>query len=287
MMRFGQYSALSMHSATRPTPCKQADVAAGVTSEARSLSSQGGRGACRYTPHASRPDDVNRCVHWNVRNRFVVAFILVAVVPLVVFGALVYSRTANALREVEQDQIAAQTTGARQVLRQRVRDQRAFIHDYAVWDEFHRPSGRTAELWIRNNVTGLGARQQRDQPGDPVCDRRARRSRAAVTASRTPLWASEARAGRAPRRDRRRPRGRWTGRLYVLAAAPIVAQTYPSRPAGVLVFGQAVSDAVLERRQPVHRRPGPARRLHRQRRLGGDRTQRERRPSRPSARRRT
>ena len=34
-------------------------------------------------------------VHWNVRNRFVVAFVLVAIVPLVVFGALVYSRTAN------------------------------------------------------------------------------------------------------------------------------------------------------------------------------------------------
>ena len=36
------------------------------------------------------------------------------------------------------------------------------------------------------------------------------------------------------------------GRLYVLAAAPIVAQTYPSRPAGVLVFAQAVTDSVLE-----------------------------------------
>ena len=36
------------------------------------------------------------------------------------------------------------------------------------------------------------------------------------------------------------------GRVYVIAAAPIVAQTYPSRPAGVLVFAQAVTDGVLE-----------------------------------------
>ena len=84
-------------------------------------------------------------VHWNVRNRFVVAFILVAVVPLVVFGALVYSRTAKALREVEQDRITAQTTGAREVLRQRVADERAYIRDYSVWDEFHtRHRTRTA-----------------------------------------------------------------------------------------------------------------------------------------------
>jgi len=36
------------------------------------------------------------------------------------------------------------------------------------------------------------------------------------------------------------------GHLYVLSAAPVVAQTYPTRPAGVLVFGQAVTDPVLQ-----------------------------------------
>ena len=46
---------------------------------------------------------MNHIIRWNVRNRFVLAFVIVAVVPLVVFGTLVYSRTAKALRSVERD----------------------------------------------------------------------------------------------------------------------------------------------------------------------------------------
>ena len=96
---------------------------------------------------------MTRATRWNVRNRFLVAFLVVAVVPLVVFGVLVYSRTATALRQIEHEKIVAQTTGAREVLRQRVTEQRAFIHDYAVWDEFHAAVQGGDHTWISNNVT--------------------------------------------------------------------------------------------------------------------------------------
>ena len=187
---------------------------------------------------------MNHVVRWNVRNRFVVAFIVVAVVPLVVFGSLVYLRTAKALHDVEQDRITAQATGARQVLRQRVADARTYIHDYSVWDEFHTAARERRQLWIRNNITDwvpansptnmvtiYGATGQViARGGDQVS---------------TPLWASDlvqsARHG-----EIGSDLVALDGKLYVLAAAPIIAQTYPSRPAGVLVFGQAVTDAVLE-----------------------------------------
>ena len=187
---------------------------------------------------------MNHLVRWNVRNRFVVAFIVVAVVPLVVFGALVYLRTAKALHDVEQDRITAQATGARQVLRQRVADARTYIRDYSVWDEFHVAIRERRHLWIRNNVTdwvpansttnlvtvyGAGGRVVA-RGGDRVP---------------SPLWASglvqAARHG-----DIGADLVDLDGKLYVLAAAPIIAQTYPSRPAGVLVFGQAITDAVLQ-----------------------------------------
>jgi HD-GYP domain-containing protein (c-di-GMP phosphodiesterase class II)/HAMP domain-containing protein len=187
---------------------------------------------------------MNHIARWNVRNRFMVAFVVVAVVPLVVFGALVYSRTARALREVEQGQITAQASGARQVLRQRVTDQRAYIRDYSVWDEFHAAMSETRQLWIRNNVTDWVPANSATNvvtvygPTGSVVARSGDRVS-------SPLWASElvqaARHG-----EIGADLVSMDGGLYVLAAAPIIAQTFPSRPAGVLVFGEEVTDGVLE-----------------------------------------
>ncbi len=187
---------------------------------------------------------MNHVVRWNVRNRFMVAFILVAVVPLVIFAALVYSRTAKALREVERGQIAAQAAGAREALRQRITDERAFLRDYAVWDDFHTAMREGRRQWIRNNVTSWVPDSSStdlvtvyDPTGHVVA-----RGDGGVSA---PLWANElVRAAR--RGDIGADLVDLDGRLYVLAAAPIVAQTHASRPAGVLVFGEAVTDEVLK-----------------------------------------
>ena len=187
---------------------------------------------------------MNHVVRWNVRNRFVVAFIIVAVVPLVVFGSLVYLRTAKALHEVERDRITAQATGARQVLHQRVADARTYIRDYSVWDEFHSAVREHHQLWIRNNITDW---VPANSPTNMVTiygttGRVLARGGDQVS---TPLWASDlvqsARHG-----EIGSDLVALDGKLYVLAAAPIIAQTYPSRPAGVLAFGQAVTNAVLE-----------------------------------------
>jgi sensor domain CHASE-containing protein len=96
---------------------------------------------------------VRRTFTWNVRNRLLVAFLIVAVVPLVVFGALVYARTSSALRDVERQQIVAQARGAREILRDKTRDQSEFIHDYSVWDGFHNALSTGNLAWVRSNVT--------------------------------------------------------------------------------------------------------------------------------------
>ena len=183
-------------------------------------------------------------VRWNVRNRLMLAFVAVAVIPLVVFGMLVYSRTERALREVERGQIDAQTTGARAVLRQRVVEERAHIRDYSVWDEFHAALIDRRLGWIRNNVTGW-------VPANSATNMVVVYGRAGETVERGgdsvsgSLWASE--LVQAARRGRTGARlASLDGRLYVLSAAPVVAQTYGARAAGVLVFGQAVTSDVLD-----------------------------------------
>jgi sensor domain CHASE-containing protein len=187
---------------------------------------------------------MSHIVRWNVRNRFMVAFVLVAVIPLVVFGALVYSRTAKSLHEVERGEIVAQATGAREVLRQHVSEERAFIHDYSIWDEFHAAMLHGDPGWIRNNITDW-------VPANSATNMVVLFDKAGKIVARGgdrvsgPLWASGL-VQAARRGEIGSDLSSLNGRLYVLAAAPVVAQTYPSRPAGVLVFGQAVTDSVLE-----------------------------------------
>ena len=187
---------------------------------------------------------MSRALHWNVRSRFMVAFVLVAVGPLVLFGGLVYSRTAKALHEVEQRQIAAQATGARQVLRQRMAEEKVHIHDYAVWDDFYTAVREGDAAWITENVSDW-VPTNGDTNVVKVFDDSGKEISNGGDAVGAPLWPTE--LVQAARRGQTGvDLADLDGRLYVLAAAPVIAQTYPSRPAGVVVFGQAVTDAVLQ-----------------------------------------
>jgi HD-GYP domain-containing protein (c-di-GMP phosphodiesterase class II)/sensor domain CHASE-containing protein len=183
-------------------------------------------------------------MHWNVRNRFMVAFIVVAVVPLVVFGGLVYSRTARALHQVEQRQIAAQATGAREVLRQRMAEERVHIHDYAVWDGFYSAVLKGDRRWVDDNVADW-VPTNGDTNVVAVFDRRGVEVAHGGDAVSTPLW-PHALVQAARRGKTGSDLADLDGRLYVLSAAPVIAQTYPSHPAGVVVFAQSVTDAVLQ-----------------------------------------
>ncbi len=182
-------------------------------------------------------------MHWNVRNRLLVAFLIVAVVPLLVFGALVYSRTSQALREVERGDIVAQANGVREVLQDMTADQLAFINDYSMWDEFHSAvlSGETS--WIETNVTEWVPSTSATRLVQ-VYDRQGRRVAGGGEAAPASLWGCEE-VQAARRGGAGADLAALDGRLYILAAAPIVRQSGPSRPAGVLVFGQAVTDDVL------------------------------------------
>ena len=183
-------------------------------------------------------------MHWNVRSRFMVAFIVVAVVPLVVFGGLVYSRTARALHQVEQREITAQATGAREVLRQRMAEERVHIHDYAVWDGFYRAVLDGDRRWVDDNVADW-VPTNGDTNVVAVFDRRGVEVAHGGDTISAPLWPKE--LVQAARRGKTgSDLADLDGHLYVLSAAPVIAQTYPSRPAGVVVFGQAVNDAVLQ-----------------------------------------
>ena len=187
---------------------------------------------------------MSKALHWTVRSRFMVAFVLVAVAPLLVFGGLVYSRTARALHEVEQQQIAAQAGGAREVLHQRMLEERTHIKDYAVWDDFH-TAVRTGDAgWIDDNVADW-VPTNGDTNVVKVFDARGREVASGGAEVTTPLWPS-ALVQAARRGETVVDLAGLEGRLYVLAAAPVIAQTHPSRSAGVVVFGQAITDAVLQ-----------------------------------------
>jgi HD-GYP domain-containing protein (c-di-GMP phosphodiesterase class II)/HAMP domain-containing protein/sensor domain CHASE-containing protein len=187
---------------------------------------------------------MSRALHWNVRNRFMVAFVLVAVGPLILFGGLVYSRTARALHEVEQRQITAQATGARQVLRQRMAEERVHIHDYAVWDDFYTAVRERDGAWITDNVSDW-VPTNGDTNVVKVFDKAGKEVSSGGNAVTAPLWPTEL-VQAARRGETGVDLAGLNGHLYVLAAAPVIAQTYPSQPAGVVVFGQEVTDAVLQ-----------------------------------------
>ena len=193
---------------------------------------------------------------WNVRNRLMAVCVVVAVVPLVVFGSLVYSRTATALHDVEQRQIAAQTTGAKEVLHQRMAEERVHIHDYAVWDQFYTAILRGDSRWVDDNVADW-VPTNGDTNMVAVFDRRGAEVATGGDPVSAALWPRE--LVQAARRGKTGvDLADLDGRLYVLSAAPVVAQTFPSRPAGVVVFGQAVTDPVL---QSVNRFTGGQSRL--------------------------
>ncbi len=63
-------------------------------------------------------------LRWNVRNRLLVAFLIVATVPLVVFGVFVNLRTANAMQSVERQQILADSEGAQALLADQTRSEK-------------------------------------------------------------------------------------------------------------------------------------------------------------------
>jgi HD-GYP domain-containing protein (c-di-GMP phosphodiesterase class II)/HAMP domain-containing protein len=160
-----------------------------------------------------------------------------------VFGVLVYSRTSQALREVERGDIVAQASGAREVLHDKTGDQLVSVNDYAISDDLHAAvrSGDTA--WIDANVTEWVPATS-DTRLVQVYDLTGEHVTGSGDVGSSFLWGSDevqaARRGQASA-----DLEELDGRLYVLAAAPILRESGPSRPAGVLVFGQAVTDDVL------------------------------------------
>lgn len=187
---------------------------------------------------------MSRAFAWNVRNRFLVAFLIVAVVPLVVFGALVYSRTSSALRDVERQQIVAQARGAREILHDRTRDESEFIHDYSVLDGFYKALSAGNLAWVRSNVAEWVPANSTTNLVR-VFDTSGQRLASGGDTVAGDLWAKDV-VQAARRGVISADLQALGGRLYVLAAAPVVAQTRRSRPAGIVVFGQAVSDGMLK-----------------------------------------
>ena len=184
-------------------------------------------------------------MHWNVRNRFMVAFV---------------ARGRGTARRVRRARLLAHGPGA--------------ARGGAAPDRGagHRRAARScASAWPRSASTSTTT------PCGTASTRGPRRRRAGGSTTTsptgcpptaTPTWSrcstaggSRWRTAATPSRRRSGPRelvqaarrgetgadlADLDGRLYVLAAAPVIAQTYPSRPAGVVVFGQAVTDAVLQ-----------------------------------------
>lgn len=185
---------------------------------------------------------MSRVLTLSVRNRFLLAFVVVAIVPLVVFGALVYARTSQTLREVERDEIVAQAKGTLALMNDKVAAERSFIRDYTQWDELHTAVVDRDMSWLRRNVTAwIPSHSSTDMVH--IFDTRGRTVAHGGETTPDSTWENdEVQAAR---------RGRIgadlevvNGRLYALAAVPITSYS-GTASAGVLVFGQRISDSVL------------------------------------------
>ncbi len=187
---------------------------------------------------------MREALRWNVRNRLLLAFLIVATVPLVVFGVFVNMRTASAVQSVERQQILAQSQGARAILADQTRNEKAYLRDYSIWDDFYHALRTGNRRWVQANIIAwVPANSETNLVRLYSTSGRI----IAQGGPRVPddLWSSaQVRAAR---------RGLITtdltkidGHLYVLAAAPVVAKTYRSSAAGILVFGKAITDTVLQ-----------------------------------------
>jgi HD-GYP domain-containing protein (c-di-GMP phosphodiesterase class II)/HAMP domain-containing protein/sensor domain CHASE-containing protein len=187
---------------------------------------------------------MTRALRWNVRNRLLVAFLIVAVVPLVVFGTLVYMRTSNALSTVEHEQILAQSRGTQEVLRNETKQQASYIRSYSLWNDFHHALRAHDQSWVATNVTRWVPVNSRTNLVMIYSMSGALLSHGRQTVP-DDLWGlNEVQSAR---------RGVLSsdleavdGHLYVIAAAPVLAQSHPSSPAAILVFGEAVTGDVLK-----------------------------------------
>jgi HD-GYP domain-containing protein (c-di-GMP phosphodiesterase class II)/sensor domain CHASE-containing protein len=188
---------------------------------------------------------VRRALHWNVRARFLAAFVIVAVVPLVVFAVLVYARTTQALHDVEQREIVSQASGVQEILRDQTAKQRDFLGDYAIWDGFYQHLAAGDVTWIEDNVSDWVPANS-DTKLVQVYDMRGNSVATGSEAIPEGLWKTdEVQAARGGRISA--DLETIGGRLFILAAGPVRTMAGDEAPAGVLVFGQPVTDALLSR----------------------------------------
>ena len=100
-------------------------------------------------------------LRWSVRPRFLLAFVLAAIIPLAAFAIVTYTRTSASLTKLESQDMHDQAAGVQAVLRDQAAGELDFLHEYAASPELWK-SVRDGDLaWVRAHVTEQGAAQRR------------------------------------------------------------------------------------------------------------------------------
>jgi len=184
-------------------------------------------------------------LRWSVRTRFLLAFVLAAIIPLAAFAIVTYTRTSASLTKLESQDMHDQAAGVQAVLRDKAAGELDFLHEYAASPELWK-SVRDGDLaWARVHVTsqaplsgGTGMAQVYDRSGRLL-------SAGGAPAAPSSVWdldvVQAARQGKAAA-----DLAALSGRLYVVAAEPVRPTPGSTRFDAVCVFAQAIDDGALE-----------------------------------------
>ncbi len=82
------------------------------------------------------------------------SLVLIAIIPLALFGWIAYITSTNNLAALERDALAGSLEGAQRALHEIEQNQARINRDYAYWDELHTQvaQGKLDPDWQKNNL---------------------------------------------------------------------------------------------------------------------------------------
>jgi HD-GYP domain-containing protein (c-di-GMP phosphodiesterase class II)/sensor domain CHASE-containing protein/HAMP domain-containing protein len=183
-------------------------------------------------------------LRWSVRTRFLLAFVLAAVVPLASFAIVTYTRTSSSLTKLESQDMHDQAAGVQAVLRDQAVADLDVLHNYAVWPELWRHIRDGNLAWVRSHVTdpaalssNAGLTEILTLSGRPLSSGYS----PSVVASTWDLPVAQA----ARRGEAAADLVVLEGRLFVVAAEPVRPSTDISHFDAICVFGRPIDDNAL------------------------------------------
>lgn len=180
-----------------------------------------------------------------MRTRFLLAFVLAAIIPLAAFAIVTYTRTSDSLTKLESRDMHDQAAGVQAVLRDKAAGELEFLNEYAAAPGLWK-SVRDGDLaWARTHVTEPASRSDRTSMAQVYAPSGRLLSAGGAAALPSSVWqlavVQAARQGKAAA-----DLATLSGRLYVVAAEPVRSTQSSARFDAICVFGQAIDNDALK-----------------------------------------